>query len=281
MRRFASDRVEMIMERLRIPDDVPIEAKILEGEADDELLKYEHVLIHPTHAGVLLSALKRVMPSEVILIGGVANRPDLRKLRPDWTTLRLAARMLPKLRAGDDALLRGVILIIEEAGFRVRGVHELVPELLAADGHIAGPKARREDHDAIAAAARGALALGRLDAGQACVAIGKRIVALEGAEGTDLVLQRVADLRRSGRFAKSRGGVLVKLAKTGQDIRADLPTIGVSTVENAARAGLSGIAVHAHHALIADFEATCAKAAELGIFLIGIDPDKFDGAAVA
>jgi DUF1009 family protein len=207
------------------------------------------------------------------MVGGVGARPDLRRLRPDWTTLRLAAYLLPKLRAGDDAILRGVIATIESAGFPVRGVHELVPDLLAEAGHIAGPKPARADIDAISAAARGALALGSLDAGQACVAVGKRIVALEGAEGTDLMLQRVAELRRIGRMKAGRGGVLVKLAKPGQELRADLPTIGTATIENAARAGLKGIAIHAGNALISDFEATCTRAKEEKVFLVGIDPD--------
>ncbi|GAB4354548.1 MAG: LpxI family protein [Oricola sp.] len=249
----------------------------IEGEADDELLRHEHDFVNTAEIGRLVAILKRVRPSEVVMVGGVGARPDLRRLRPDWTTLRLAAFLLPKLRAGDDAILRGVIATIEGAGFPVRGVHELVPDLLAAEGHIAGPRPGRADEDAIAAAARGALALGRLDAGQACVAIGRRIVALEGAEGTDMMLERVAELRAIGRLKSSSGGVLVKLAKPGQDLRADLPTIGTATVANAARAGLRGIAVHAGNALICDFEATCARAGQEGVFLIGIEPDAKGG----
>lgn len=245
----------------------------IEGEADEELLRYDHDFVNTAEIGRLVAILKRVGPSEVVMVGGVGARPDLRRLRPDWTTLRLAAYLLPKLRAGDDAILRGVIATIEGAGFPVRGVHELVPDLLAEAGHIAGPKPARADIDAISAAARGALALGSLDAGQACVAVGKRIVALEGAEGTDLMLQRVAELRRIGRMKAGRGGVLVKLAKPGQELRADLPTIGTATIDNAARAGLKGIAIHAGHALISDFEATCTRAKEEKVFLVGIDPD--------
>lgn len=245
----------------------------IEGEADEDLLRYEHDFVNTAEIGRLVAILKRVGPSEVVMVGGVGARPDLRRLRPDWTTLRLAAFLLPKLRAGDDAILRGVIATIEGAGFPVRGVHELVPDLLAKAGHIVGPRPARADIDAISAAARGALALGSLDVGQACVAVGKRIVALEGAEGTDLMLQRVAELRRIGRMKPGRSGVLVKLAKPGQELRADLPTIGTATIDNAAKAGLKGIAVHAGNALISDFEATCARAKEEGMFLVGIDPD--------
>ena len=248
----------------------------IEGEADPALQRFEHETVYPAHVGRLLSILKRIGASEVVMIGGVKSRPKIMRAIPDWTTLRLAARMLPKLRTGDDSLLRSVVETIEEAGFPVRGVHELVPDLLAAEGHIAGPKPSARDREALKTAAGGAVALGAVDAGQACVAIGRRVVALEGAEGTDLMLERVAQLKAAGRIHAGSGGVLVKLAKPNQEIRVDLPTIGVSTLDNAAAAGLRGIAVHAHRALIADHDATCVKAEELGLFIVGILPENDD-----
>lgn len=253
----------------------------IEGEADPALLQYEHRTINTAQIGVLIEILDRVQPSDVVMIGGIRRRPSLTQIRLDWTTIRLAAKFLRRLRAGDDVLLRGVVEMIESAGYRVRGVHELVPELLASEGHIAGPKPASSSREAIAKAVEGAIALGNLDAGQACVAIGRRIVAFEGAEGTDAMLERVAQLRAEGRIPARRGGVLVKLAKPGQELRADLPTIGANTVENSAAAGLAGICVHAGRALIADFEITTAKADELGIFLTGIDPEAFSQTAGA
>jgi DUF1009 family protein len=246
----------------------------IEGEADPALHRFEHETIYTAHIGRLLSTLKKVKPTEVVMIGGVRSRPNLLRIIPDRTTLRLLGRMLPKLRQGDDSLLRSVVEIIESEGVRVRGVHELVPELLAAKGLIAGPAPRKSDLESMQTGIAGAKALGLLDAGQACVAVGKRIVALEGAEGTDLMLERIAGLRNTGRLAKRPGGVLVKLAKPIQDIRVDLPTVGVSTIENAARAGLKGVAVHAGSSLIADYPDTCAKADELGLFLMGVDPEE-------
>lgn len=246
----------------------------IEGEADTGLLRYPHEFVYPAHVGKFRDILRRIRPDAAVLIGGVRKRPDLRRVRLDWTSIKLAARMIPKLRQGDDALLRGVISVIENAGIPVVGVHELVPELLAPEGDIAGPGAGRAEANALSAAVAGARALGALDAGQACVAVGRRIVALEGVEGTDQMLQRVAELRAAGRIQK-HGGVLAKLAKPGQDLRADLPTIGVSTIEHVAQAGLSGIAIHAGNALIADYDATCRRADELGVFLLGIEPDAF------
>ena len=244
----------------------------LENEAAPALLQREHEVLHPGRPGTLLRILRRVGPDAVVMIGGVRARPELRHLRPDWTTLKLGARILQRLRSGDDALLRAVVTMVEDAGHTVVGVHELVPDLLASPGFIAGTKMRTTDRESLETALAGARVLGSLDAGQACVAIGRRVVALEGAEGTDAMLERVRELRASGRLSKA-GGVLVKLAKPAQELRADLPTIGPETVGRAAAAGLAGIGIHAGSALIVDYSATRDRAEEAGLFVIGIDPD--------
>ncbi|MFN7089778.1 MAG: UDP-2,3-diacylglucosamine diphosphatase LpxI domain-containing protein, partial [Allorhizobium sp.] len=106
---------------------------------------------------------------------------------------------------------------------------------------------------------------------QGAVAVGGRIVALEGVEGTDAMLARVEGLRAEGRISRRRRGVLVKLCKPQQDLRADLPTIGVSTVENAKAAGLAGIAVEAGRALVVEREAMIAAANAAGLFVVGLD----------
>ena len=79
------------------------------------------------------------------------------------------------------------------------------------------------------------------------------VLAIEAAEGTDQMLSRIAELRRSGRIRLGEGiGVLVKAPKPGQDRRFDLPSIGPRTIEEAARAGLAGVAVIAGGAIVAE-----------------------------
>jgi len=94
-------------------------------------------------------------------------------------------------------------------------------------------------------------------------------VAVEGAEGTDGLLDRVGELRRSGRIP-ARGGVLVKCMKLRQDPRLDLPTIGPVTARAAALADLSGVAVEAGRALLAGRCETIAAFGEAGLFLLGL-----------
>ena len=103
--------------------------------------------------------------------------------------------------------------------------------------------------------------------------IARRItLAIEGPEGTDAMLKRVAQLPADLRGAPdARCGVLVKLPKPQQDRRVDLPTIGLETVKLAAQAGLAGIVYEAGGALLADMEATIEAANAAGLFLLGIE----------
>jgi DUF1009 family protein len=149
-------------------------------------------------------------------------------------------------------------------------IAEVAPSLLAPEGQV-GAVAVAADETGDLALGREVLgAVSRFDIGQAVVVIGGRVVALEAAEGTDAMLARVAALRRDGRVrAGKRRGVLVKMAKRGQDLRTDLPVIGADTVENAAAAGLAGIAVEAGRTLIAERPATVAAADRAGLFVVG------------
>ena len=97
------------------------------------------------------------------------------------------------------------------------------------------------------------------------------MLAVEAAEGTDAMLDRCAELPQNIRGqAEARRGVLVKVPKPRQEMRIDLPTIGMPTVEKAAAAGLAGIAVKAGAALIINEAEVIARADALGIFVTGI-----------
>jgi DUF1009 family protein len=162
---------------------------------------------------------------------------------------------------------------MEGKGFRIVGAHEVAPGLVASPGPLTrGGIPPRAAIDA-AAALRAAHAIGLLDAGQAAVAVSGRAVALEGVEGTDGMLRRVAELRERRRIARQRQtGVLAKCAKPQQDLRVDMPTIGPRTVELAAAAGLAGIVIEAGRVMVADRAATLAAAEAAGLFIVAEAP---------
>lgn len=208
----------------------------------------------------------------VVLSGAVRRRPEWRDIKPTLKTLTKVPGVLKTLLSGgDDAVLKMAIELIEASGARVIGVQDIIPELLAETGPLGAIEPDRDDWKDIEVAAAAAVALGKLDVGQGAVAVGGRVVALEGPEGTDAMLDRVAALRTEGRISTRRRGVLVKLCKPQQDLRADLPSIGASTIDGARAAGLAGIAVEAGRALVLERSRMIPQADEADIFVTGID----------
>jgi len=188
----------------------------------------------------------------------------------DLGAIRTLPRMLSVLFAGDNSVLSGVMSVFEKRGYRVCGVAELAPELLAKVGPNTTNKPNKKELDRLLTGVAVTHALGPYDVGQACVVNGKRAVAVEGIEGTDGMLKRIEELRSSGRLPDRKTGVLVKCTKPGQDFRADLPTIGPQTIENAHRAQLCGIGIEAHKSIIIDREETLSLAKQHGVFIYGL-----------
>ena len=244
----------------------------LRNEADLDWQGFESASISVGDVSSLGKILASHNIGRVVLSGGVSRRPEWREIRPNLKMIaKVPSIIRTLLSGGDDTVLQMVIRLIEAQGAKVIGAHEIAPGLLATTGALGKHAPNDDDRRDIAKAAKAALALGALDVGQGAVSVGGRIVALEGVEGTDGMLARVAALRAEGRISARRKGVLVKLCKPQQDIRADLPTIGPSTVHNAAKAGLAGIAVEAGRAFVLDREAMLQAADEAGLFICGID----------
>jgi UDP-2,3-diacylglucosamine hydrolase len=247
-------------------DGRPFHVLALTGHADPRVIgDWPQDWIRLGEAGTGMKKLHDAGVAEVVMIGPV-RRPTLKELAPDLRTARFFARIGLKA-LGDDGLLRAVVAEMEEEGFRVVGIDEVLADCLAPAGPYGrlGPDAQAEAD--IARAVEVAKALGALDVGQAVVVQQGIVLGVEAIEGTDRLLRRCGELRRDG-----PGGILVKLKKPGQDRRVDLPTIGPTTLVEAAAAGLSGIAVEAGGALVLGRAALAAEADRLGMFVIGIEP---------
>ncbi|MDA8231254.1 MAG: UDP-2,3-diacylglucosamine diphosphatase LpxI [Magnetospirillum sp.] len=200
---------------------------------------------------------------EVTMIGPV-RRPSLRELAPDLRTAGFFAKVGLKA-LGDDGLLRAVVRELESEGFRVVGAHEVLADCLAPAGDLGRLSPDAQARADIARGLEVARGLGALDVGQAVVVQQGIVLGVEAAEGTDRLIRRCADLRREG-----AGGVLVKVRKPGQDRRIDLPAIGLTTLCEAAAAGLRGIAVEAGGSLILGRDRLAEEADRLGLFITGI-----------
>ena len=239
----------------------------LVGEADLDIESFHHHWLRWGEIGRLFDLLARERVGEVVICGAV-NRPDFSAIRVDLGAVLSLPKILSLMVGGDDTVLKNVVRFLEDRGYRVIGAHQVAPELVGGSGSLGRFKPNDDAEADVAKGVEASLALGRLDIGQAVVAISGRVVAVEGIEGTDELLQRVADLRKRGRLkAAHRSGVLVKAAKPQQDLRVDMPTIGPRTVEMAVAAGLAGIAVEAGRVMIVDRPATIAAADAARLFL--------------
>ncbi len=201
--------------------------------------------------GALFSELRARDVTELCLAGGM-RRTGFDRAALDTETSALLPELEAAMGQGDDALLRRIVAIFEAEGFAIRGAQDWRPDLVAPMGALHGA-AMTEGDAARARAVRAAL--GSHDVGQAAVAAKGQMLGIETLQGTDAMLDFVAAT------APGSGGVLVKRAKPGQDLRVDMPAIGPETVARVAAAGLSGIELQAGHVLLLDPAAVRAACA--------------------
>jgi DUF1009 family protein len=206
---------------------------------------------------------------DIVMIGSMV-RPSFWQVRFDLTTLWMLPRIAAAFRGGDDHILGSGVKLIEEQGFRVLGAHEVAPEILVPEGPLTRAQPSERDRADIALGLDYLRATGPFDVGQAVIVTGRHVQAVEAAEGTDAMLQRIAELRAGGRVRTPAGsGVLVKAPKLGQDLRFDMPSIGPLTVDGAVLAGLAGIAVVAGSTIVAEPAQLIAAADSANVFVFG------------
>jgi DUF1009 family protein len=237
--------------------------------AASDVQRFRHHWIAIGQLGRLFRLLRSERCRDVVFIGTMV-RPALSEIRMDFTTLKLMPQILGAFRGGDDHLLSGIGRLFEREGMTLRGVAEIAPDLLMPEGCLTRAAPSLEAEADIAKGRALLAALGPYDVGQAVVVIDGHVIGVEGIEGTDDLLARIASLRGEGRIrAKAGRGVLVKAPKPTQDLRYDLPTLGAKTVTGVIDAGLAGIAITAGQSILADAQALVASADTGHVFVVG------------
>jgi DUF1009 family protein len=252
----------------------------LKGESAADWAGFDHERIGIGEIARFKTRAMELDIGRIVMSGGVSRRPPLKDMRLGLAGFLKIPRMIRTIiGGGDNTVLAAVIDLLENDRCKVISVQDVVPSLLAElgpVGRIAPDETSKRD---IAAAVKAARLIGTLDIGQGAVAVGGRVVALEGPEGTDAMLARVADLKQAGRVSSARRGVLVKLCKVQQDVRVDLPSAGLATVQNAHAAGLAGVALEAGRSLLLDADEVKAYADNHEMFVVGLDSETAGEAA--
>ncbi|MFO0901462.1 MAG: UDP-2,3-diacylglucosamine diphosphatase LpxI [Pirellulales bacterium] len=191
---------------------------------------------------------------------------------PDWRAVRVFwPHFVSRTKdCRDDSLLGAVINAYSEDGIMFAPPTDFAPELLVKPGQIGGPPVSLSQRKDIEFGWRVAKELGRLDIGQSVAVRGQTVIAVEAIEGTDECIRRAGLLCQQGNF------VMVKVSKPQQDMRFDVPTIGLLTLENLYAAGGRVLAIEAGRTIVVDQESVRKFADTHGISLVAVDAHSYD-----
>ena len=214
-----------------------------------------------------IDAMHRNNVDKVVMAGPI-QRPALSSLALDIRALKMLAK--GGLKAfGDDGLLSLVAKEIEKEGIKVIGIEQILSGVLTKEGLLAGPAPTKISWDDIKRGLQVLNSLGPSDVGQSIAVQEGIVLAIEAIEGTDQMIERAGSLQRN-----VSGPILIKISKTNQDKRVDLPTAGLETINNAIRSGFKGLALEANNSLLLDKDRVIELAEKNSFFVIGVDQSK-------
>ena len=216
----------------------------------------------------LIETFKGAGVKRAVMAGQVKHKQIFSAIRPDW---RLAKLLLSLGTRNTDSLLGGVAKILAEEGIMLENSTALLEPLLAKSGVLSRRAPSEQERKNIEYGRAVARRLGEYDIGQTVVIAEAACVAVEAMEGTDATIARAGEIMRSLEGEASvldRALTVVKVAKPAQDMRFDVPVIGVATIEAMKRAGASCLNIDAGRCLLLDGDAVVRAADDAGICLI-------------
>ena len=244
----------------------------IKEEAFPEIESHGAASVHWLSLGELsklIDTFKAAGVTRAVMAGQVKHKQIFSSIKPDW---RLAKLLLSLGTRNTDSLLGAVAKVLADEGIMLENSTALLEPLLAKTGVLSKRAPTAQERKNIEYGRSVARRLAEYDIGQTVVIAEGACVAVEAMEGTDATIERAGQLMRSleselkGEASTlSRALTVVKVAKPTQDMRFDVPVIGVKTIETMARAGASCLAVDAGLCLLLDGEAMTRAADEAGI----------------
>jgi DUF1009 family protein len=216
----------------------------------------------------LIETFQKAGVTRAVMAGQVKHKQIFSSIRPDW---RLAKLLLNLRTRSTDALLGAVAKVLGDEGIELMSSTAFLEPLLAQEGVLTE---RAPDEDELKNIEYGlgvARALAGFDIGQTVVVAAQACVAVEAMEGTDATIERAGKLMASFEADAStleRRLTVVKVAKPKQDMRFDVPVIGLPTIETMLRAGATCLSIEAGKTLLFDREAMLKRASEAGVTIV-------------
>lgn len=216
----------------------------------------------------LIDTFHREGVSRAIMAGQVKHKQIFSAIRPDW---RLAKLLLSLRTRNTDALLGAVTKVLADEGIMLENSTKFLEPLLAKPGVLTKRTPSDQEKNNIDYGRTVARGLGQYDIGQTVVVGENACVAVEAMEGTDATIERAGQIMASlapGASTLARSLTVVKIAKPNQDLRFDVPVVGVKTIAVMREAGATCLALDAGKCLLLDGDAVIAAANQAGIVIV-------------
>ncbi len=210
--------------------------------------------------GKLIDCFKKHGVTQAAMAGAINKTRLYSRIRPDWRAVRFALKLKNKK---DDFLLRALASELEQDGITIKPSTVFLPELLAPEGVLTVRQPNWKEKRDIQFGWDIAKEIGKLDVGQCVVVKDQAVLAIEGIDGTD------ETIRRGGRLCGS-GAVVVKVSKPNQDLRFDVPAVGLKTIEVMAEVNARVLVIEAGKTLAFDLEKMIELANQYGISIVSV-----------
>jgi DUF1009 family protein len=242
-----------------------------DSEIDQRAADDDRITVHWLSLGELsrlIETFHKEGVTKAVMAGQVKHKQIFSSIRPDW---RLAKLLLNLRTRNTDILLGAVAKVLGDEGIDLISSTSFLEPLLAQEGVLTSRAPDEEERNNIAYGLGVARAVSGFDIGQTVVVAAQACVAVEAMEGTDAAIERAGQLMRSlagDASTLQRRLTVVKVAKPNQDMRFDVPVIGIRTVESMIQAGATCLSVEAGRTLLFDRESLLERAAQAGIAII-------------
>lgn len=230
-----------------------------------KLKKYNPIEINFGKIVTELKKLKIKKFDSIIMIGGL-TKPKLNEIKPDVNSLKLIPMFAKKIiEGGDNNLLTFCIKRIEDIGLKIINIKKVLPELFLGKGVFTNISPCNDIVSDIKKGQKILDQISKFDIGQSIILQKGNVVGIEGVQGTDILIKNSKNY-----LEKDTNAVLIKSIKQKQDLRVDLPTVGIKTMENCKKSNIYGLAFCANNTIFLDVKKIISYCNKNKLFLIGV-----------
>lgn len=255
-----------ILKECEKSDIKPFVVVLKDFAKESDYREYTHKPLKFGDVGKAISFFRKNKVKHIVFAGAV-KKPDLKTIWPDLKGFFLLMQLLKCKIFGDDTILQTAIKFLEKEGFEILPVDKIVKDIKISHGIAGNIQLPNEDyiHD-MELGIKVLRQIGDLDIGQSIVIQNGIVMGIECIEGTEKLIERCGHLK----YTTGRKPILVKIKKTKQTRKIDLPAIGEDTITQLKQAGFAGVAIDYENGLVINREATINLANKNKIFIYGV-----------